>query len=102
MIRVTVKQKDETDKVIGISIEETCRDEFFDKIEEMKKSLDNKEDEIGKTREFFKFENEMAIKCCNINSDEFHSLPLEEQSKITKAIRKIIFPHAGGDPSNFF
>ena len=102
MIRVTVKQEDETDKVIGISVKEQIREDFFDKMEEMKKSLDNKEDELGKTREFFKFENDIAIKCCNISSEEFHALPLEEQSKITKAVRKIIFPNVGGDPANFF
>ena len=102
MIRITIKQKDETDKVIGISVEEGIRDEFFDKIEEMQKYIKESGEDISKTREFFKFENEIAIRCSNISDEEFHLLPLEEQAKITKAVRKIIFPQAGGDPANFF
>ena len=102
MIRVNVILKDETTKVVGISVEEQVREDFFDKIEEMKKSLDEGGEEISKTRDFFKFENEIAIKCSNISEEEFHLLPLEEQAKITKAVRKIIFPQAGGDPANFF
>ena len=102
MIRVNVLLKDESTKVVGITVEEKLREDFFDKMEEMKKSLDEGGEEISKTREFFKFENDLAIKCSNISEEEFHSLALEEQAKITKAVRKIIFPQAGGDPANFF
>lgn len=90
------------EKDIEISPKKKHRNFFLDKIEELKKVTDSGKDEIKSTREFIDFQDKLAMECSNMTQELYDDLDLEEQAKITKALRGIIFPHAGGDPANFF
>ena len=93
----------EVEKDIELSPKKKHRNEFLDKLEELKKVSELEDgDEIKATREFIDFQDDLSVECSNLTQEEFDELDLEEQSKITKALRGIVFPHAGGDPANFF
>ncbi len=93
----------EVEKDIEISPKKKHRNQFLDKLEELKKVAESKEgDEMKSTREFIDFQDSLLIECSNITQEEFDELDLEEQGKLVKALRKIVFPQAGGDPANFF
>lgn len=101
-MRIKIKLS-EGEKDIEVSPKKKDRNNYLDKIEEMKKSIDSDDSGgISETRGFMDYEDKLAVDCSSITQEEFDSLDLEEQAKIVKAVRGIIFPQAGGDPANFF
>ena len=101
-MRIKIKLGD-SEKDIEVSPMKKHRNFFLDKLEEMNKVVDSKDgEEIKATREFIDFQDKLSIECSTITEEEFDQLDLEEQGKITKVLRKIIFPETAGDPANFF
>ena len=102
LMRIKIKFGD-GEKEIEVSPKKKHRNAFLDKIEELKKVVDSENgEEIKSTREFIDFEDGLAVECSTITQEEYDELDLEEQSKIIKAVRSIVFPHAGSDPALFF
>lgn len=102
-MRIKIILGDKSEKEIEVSVKKKHRIKFLDKIEEMKKVLeDDEEKAIGSTKEFMNFQDELAVECSNITQEEWDDMDLDEQEKVTKSIRSAIFPHATGDPKLFF
>lgn len=100
-MRIKIKSGD-SEKEVEVSPKKKHRNEYLDKVEELQKKVNLEGEEIKSTREFIDFEDNLAVECSNLTQEEYDELDLEEQSKITKAVRGIVFPHAGGDPAKFF
>ena len=101
-MRIKIKLGD-VEKDVEVSPKKKHRNDFLDKVEELQKVIKLKDgEEIKSTRMFIDFEDELAVDCSNLNQEEYDSLDLEEQAKIIKAVRGIVFPHAGGEAANFF
>lgn len=101
-MRIKVKLND-VEKEVEISPKKKHRNTYLDKVEELQiVSKSEGGDDMKHTRDFIEFEDELAIECSNLTKEEYEELDLEEQAKITKAVRTIVFPHAKGDPNLFF
>ena len=55
---------------------------------------------IGQMSEFLDYQDEMNLEVINLTKREYEDLDLEEQNKITLAIRSIMFP--GEEGKNIF
>ena len=101
-MKIKVKLND-VEKEIEVSPKKKHRNSFLDKLEELDKSVKSKDGkEMQHTRDFINFEDELAVECSSLTKEEYEELDLEDQAKITKAVRIIVFPHTKGDPNLFF
>ena len=102
-MRIKVKLGD-VEKEILITPKKKHQNQYLDKIEELQK-IEGEDDPakgIKASRDFIKFQDDLVVECSTITKEEFDELDLEEQGKLAKALRSIVFPFAGGDPAAFF
>ena len=74
---------------------------FIKKITEISKLA--KEDSmtaVGQMTEFLDYQDDLNLELINLTKEEYEDLDLEEQNKITLAIRHIMFP--GEEGKNIF
>ena len=101
-MRIKIKLGD-IEKDIEVHTKKKQEDAFIDIFEDLKKKIDKKDgQELKLTREFIDFENNMAVECSPLTQEEYDDLYSEDRNKIKAAIRKMVFPQGGSDPSNFF
>ncbi len=101
-MRIKIRLGD-VEKEIEVLTKKKQEDAFIDIFEDLKAKIEKKDgQELKLTKEFIKFENDMAVECSPLTQEEYDDLYSEDRNKIKAAIRKMVFPQGGNSPENFF
>ena len=57
------------------------------------KKIQDKGEDLNSAINFLNFQDKLIIECSNLTEEEYNNLDLEEQNKLTIAMRNLLFPY---------